>query len=72
VPVRVYVPFGVGYLPYALREIRRRPESLWWLARDAALGRRRVSDGAGLPSAPAPASDRDARFTRDRALTKTR
>jgi proline dehydrogenase len=40
VPVRVYVPYGRSWLPYAMREARTNPRTLWWLARDAALGRR--------------------------------
>jgi CelD/BcsL family acetyltransferase involved in cellulose biosynthesis len=36
VKVRVYIPYGESYLPYALSQIRRRPRILWWLARDAA------------------------------------
>lgn len=39
VPVRIYLPFGRGYIPYALSRVYRRPVILWWLARDAALGR---------------------------------
>lgn len=37
VPVRVYVPFGHAYMPYALSQLRRRPRIALWLARD--LGR---------------------------------
>jgi proline dehydrogenase len=33
-PVRVYVPFGRGSLPYAVRSVLRRPRVLLWLARD--------------------------------------
>lgn len=40
VPVRVYVPYGRAWLPYAMSEARSNPRTLWWLARDAALGRR--------------------------------
>ena len=38
-PVRVYVPYGRGYLPYAVRRTVRKPVALWWLARDLALRR---------------------------------
>ncbi len=38
-PVRIYVPYGRGYLPYAVRRAARRPIMLWWLARDLALRR---------------------------------
>jgi proline dehydrogenase len=37
-PVRVYVPYGHGYLPYALRQAGSKPRILWWLARDLVLG----------------------------------
>ena len=33
--VRVYVPYGAAYMPYALSQIRRQPRVLWWLVRDA-------------------------------------
>ena len=41
-PVRLYVPYGSAWLPYAFAAARREPRKLWWLARDAALGRRRL------------------------------
>jgi proline dehydrogenase len=34
--VRVYVPYGTAYLPYALGALRREPGKLAWLARDVA------------------------------------
>lgn len=34
-PVRMYLPFGTGYLPYGLSALRRRPRIAWWLLRDA-------------------------------------
>jgi proline dehydrogenase len=40
--VRIYVPYGNAWLPYALAQARRNPRIAWWLARDAALGRRRL------------------------------
>lgn len=40
VAVRVYVPYGRGYLPYAVRRAVTKPIMLWWLARDLALHRR--------------------------------
>jgi len=33
-PARLYVPYGRAYLPYALRQLRRRPRIAWWLLRD--------------------------------------
>jgi proline dehydrogenase len=35
-PARIYIPFGHGWLPYALANLRRRPRAAWWLARDLA------------------------------------
>ena len=32
--VRVYVPYGHGYVPYALSQLRKRPRMALWLARD--------------------------------------
>ena len=34
VPVRVYVPYGRGWLPYALSKVSENPRILWWLMRD--------------------------------------
>ncbi len=34
VPVRVYVPFGHGWLPYSLTQARRNPRIFWWLIQD--------------------------------------
>jgi proline dehydrogenase len=34
VPVRVYVPFGHGWLPYSLTQARRNPRVFWWILRD--------------------------------------
>lgn len=34
VNVRVYVPYGEAYMPYALSQARRNPRILWWLLRD--------------------------------------
>jgi hypothetical protein len=36
VGVRVYVPYGEAYMPYALGQIRRKPRILLWLAKDLA------------------------------------
>lgn len=38
VPVRVYVPFGYGCLPYCLSQLRKNPRILWWILRDAVTG----------------------------------
>lgn len=34
VDVRVYVPYGEAYMPYALSQVRRKPYVVWWLAKD--------------------------------------
>ncbi|NQT16541.1 MAG: GNAT family N-acetyltransferase [Planctomycetes bacterium] len=34
VDVRIYVPYGEAYMPYALSQIRRKPYVVWWLAKD--------------------------------------
>jgi proline dehydrogenase len=47
VPVRVYVPYGRGYLPYAARRLLTHPRTAVWLARDLLSARpRRPSRGA--------------------------
>jgi proline dehydrogenase len=38
VPVRVYVPFGHGWLPYSLTQARRNPRVFWWVFRDSIAG----------------------------------
>ena len=38
--VRIYVPYGRGYLPYAVRRAHVHPVTFWWLARDLAVGHR--------------------------------
>lgn len=34
IPVRVYIPYGHGWLPYCLSQARKNPRILWWLLRD--------------------------------------
>ncbi len=36
---RLYIPYGHAYLPYAAKQVLRRPRIAWWLLRDAATGR---------------------------------
>jgi proline dehydrogenase len=51
VPVRVYLPYGSGSLPYRPADGRRRLEVLRWSLRDAALGARgRPADPGRWPS----------------------
>jgi proline dehydrogenase len=38
VPVRIYVPFGVSWRPYAMSKVAENPRMLWWVARDAVTG----------------------------------
>jgi CelD/BcsL family acetyltransferase involved in cellulose biosynthesis len=38
VKVRVYIPYGESYLPYAFSQVWRRPQLLWWLLKDSAKG----------------------------------
>lgn len=38
VPVRVYVPFGHGWLPYSLTQARSNPRVFWWILRDLITG----------------------------------
>jgi len=35
VPVRMYIPFGAAWMPYALSQLRRKPGMLWWIVKDA-------------------------------------
>jgi len=43
VPVRVYIPFGAAWLPYALEQLFKKPGTLWWLLKDGlAASRLRV------------------------------
>jgi proline dehydrogenase len=38
VPVRFYVPYGHGWLPYCLTQIRQHPKMLTWVLRDTLRG----------------------------------
>jgi proline dehydrogenase len=33
-PVRLYVPYGKSYMPYALSHLRKNPRVVWWFVRD--------------------------------------
>jgi proline dehydrogenase len=39
VPVRIYIPFGISWLPYAMLHVQKNPRVAWWALRDATLGR---------------------------------
>jgi proline dehydrogenase len=41
VPVRVYIPYSYGYLPYALSNLIAQPHKVWWLLRDSLRQRMR-------------------------------
>ena len=51
VPVRVYVPFGPGWWPYALDKALARPYLLSWMIRDR-LGARQAARRQVLTSRP--------------------
>ena len=38
VPVRVYIPFGISWRPYALGKAAENPRILWWVLRDTVVG----------------------------------
>ncbi len=38
VPVRVYIPFGISWRPYALSKVGENPRILWWMIRDSLIG----------------------------------
>jgi len=48
VDVRMYIPYGEAYMPYALSKVRRKPQILWWLARDLVVSLFRRGD-SNLP-----------------------
>jgi proline dehydrogenase len=37
VPVRVYVPYGQAFLPYAMSQLKQNPRIAWWLLRDLVM-----------------------------------
>ena len=39
VKVRVYIPYGESYLPYALSQVRKKPQILWWVMRDTLIAK---------------------------------
>jgi proline dehydrogenase len=39
VPARIYVPFGLAWLPYALSQAQANPRVYWWVIRDFLAGR---------------------------------
>jgi proline dehydrogenase len=47
VPVRVYIPFGISWRPYALGKVADNPRILWWLVRDSIVGLSRCRNHPG-------------------------
>ena len=41
VRVRVYVPYGPGYIPHAINQLRRKPRIAWWIVKDMLTIKRR-------------------------------
>lgn len=56
VPVRVYVPFGPGWWPYALDKALARPYLLSWMIRDRLAREGASREGASLPQAASPSA----------------
>lgn len=38
VPVRIYIPFGIAWRPYAISKAAQNPRIVWWVLRDACQG----------------------------------
>jgi len=55
VPVRIYIPYGKAYLPYALSRMKSNPKVAWWMIRDlsASFLRRRSNQPEPHPLATA-------------------
>ncbi|MBI3774845.1 MAG: hypothetical protein HY273_04705 [Gammaproteobacteria bacterium] len=54
VPVRIYLPYGYAWLPYAIDHIKRNPRVAWWVLRDlwASTRLKIVQPGALHPRLP--------------------
>jgi proline dehydrogenase len=39
IPLRIYIPFGYAWLPYALSQAQANPRIYWWILRDFLAGR---------------------------------
>jgi len=39
VGARIYVPYGKGYLPHAISQLRRNPRFVWWIIKDSVAAR---------------------------------
>lgn len=52
VPIRMYIPYGYGFLPYCLSKLRNEPMMIWWIVKDFLKGRsRREFDELKMQSA---------------------
>jgi proline dehydrogenase len=38
VRVRIYIPYGESWLPYAFSQVQKNPKILWWVIRDTVFG----------------------------------
>jgi proline dehydrogenase len=38
VRIRVYIPYGESWLPYAFSQVQKNPRILWWVIRDSVFG----------------------------------
>lgn len=52
VPVRIYLPYGHAWLPYALDHVKRNPRVAWWVLRDLWASARLTQRGAYHPRLP--------------------
>lgn len=50
-PIRIYIPYGAAYLPYAAGKLRSNPRIAWWLLKDAGLAWVRSVAAAAVPFA---------------------
>lgn len=41
VPLRIYVPYGPGYIPHAINQLRRKPQIAWWIIKHLFTFKRR-------------------------------
>lgn len=55
VPIRMYLPYGHGALPYFMRQLKRDPRIAWWILRDLF---RPATTVVGLPRFPPPDTPR--------------
>jgi proline dehydrogenase len=44
VAVRIYVPYGAGYIPHAINQLRRNPRIAWWIIKDLVAVRAKAAN----------------------------